>query len=107
MRSGNLKHKIDFLSATEVKNAFGEVENTFTIFKSAYSEILPLSAKEYLASKQKKAEVTHKIELRFLSGILPTMQIVYGSRKFEIESIINVRELNKTLHIMATEIING
>lgn len=107
MRSGNLKHKIDFLELIETKNSFGEIENTFALFKYAYSSIVPTSAKEYFASGQTNAQATHKIELRYLSGITPSMQIVYGSRKFEIISIINVREMNKTLQIIATEIIHG
>ena len=107
MRSGNLKRKIDFIAAIETKNDFGEIEKTFEIFKSAYAEILPLSAKEFLSSKQMNAEVTHKINLRYLSGILPTMIIVYSARRFKIESILNMREENEILQVIATEIIYG
>lgn len=105
MRSGNLKHKIDITSYADVKNDFGEVEKSFSVFKTTYASIVPVSGKEYFASKQTNAEVSHKIECRFISGITPSMRIVYGARVFNIESVINIREANKILQIMATEVL--
>jgi len=105
MRSGNLKHKIEIQSYTETSNDFGEVTKGYSTFKTVYASITPLAGKEYFASKQLNAEVSHKIECRYISGVLPSMRIVYDSRIFNIESVINIREANKTLQIMAVEVI--
>ena len=105
MRSGNLKHKIEIQSYTETSNDFGEVTKGYSTFKTVYASITPLAGKEYFASKQLNAEVSHKIECRYLSGVLPSMRIVYGTRIFNIESVINIREANKTLQIMAVEVV--
>ena len=103
MRSGNLKHKIEIKSYAETENDFNEVIKVYSLFKTTYASILPISGKEYFASKQVNAEVSHKIECRFISGVNSSMQIVYGTRIFKIESVINIREENKTLQIMVTE----
>jgi len=105
MRSGNLKHKIEIQSYTETSNDLGEVTKGYSTFKTIYASITPLAGKEYFASKQVNAKVSHKIECRFISGVLPNMRIVYGTRIFNIESVINIREVNKTLQIMAVEVI--
>jgi len=106
MRSGNLKHKIEIQSYIQTQNDFGEVIEGYSVFKTVYASIVPISGKEYFASKQVNAEVSHKIECRYVAGVLPTMRIVYGSRIFEISSPpINVREANKILQIMAVEVI--
>lgn len=105
MRSGNLKHKIEIQSYSETSNDFGELVKGYSIFKTAYASITPISGKEYFASKQVNAEISHKIECRYLVGVKPTMRIVYGDRTFNIESVLNIREENKTLQIMAVEIL--
>lgn len=107
MRSGNLKHKIDFETSAPTQDDFGGVVDGFSVFGQAYASITPISGKEYFSSKQTNAEVSHKIECRFISGITPSMRIAYRARVFSIESVINIREENKTLQIMASEVING
>lgn len=104
MRSGNLKHKIVIQTYTETQNDFGEVVKGWSDFKTAYASITPLSAKEFFKAGTHN-EVTHKIELRYLKGIAPKMRVLYGTREFSIESVINVREANKTLQLICTEVI--
>lgn len=105
MRSGNLKNKVAFETYAETQNDFGEVIKGYSDFKTVYASIVPLSGKEYFSAQQINAEISHKIECRYFAGVLPTMRIVYGTRIFNIESVINIREANKTLQIMCTEVI--
>lgn len=107
MRSGNLKHKIVIESYAETKNAVGEVTKEWSEFATTYSSIVPLSGNEKFSSNEVHAEVTHKIEMRFISGVLPKMRVVYGSRNFDIKSAINIREQNRTLYLMCSEVIDG
>ena len=103
MRAGSLNKKVEFQSLTKTKNSFKEVVDGWTKFAEAYVSILPLKSSEKFLSKKTSAEVTHKILMRFMDGIKPSMQIVHGSRVFKIDGIINVREENKTLQITASE----
>jgi len=103
MRSGNLKHKITIQTYSETQNDFGEVIKGWSDFKTAYASIIPLSAKEFYKAGTHN-EVTHKIELRYLKDIKPKMRVLYGTRIFDIESVINVREDNKTLQLICTEL---
>lgn len=102
MRSGNLKHKVVIQSYSETQNAYGEVVKGWSDYKEAYASILPLSAKEYFKAGT-HAEVSHKIEMRFVDGVKPKMRVLYGERVFAIESVINVREASKTLQLICTE----
>jgi len=104
MRSGNLKRKITIQTYNETPNEFGEVVKEWVDFTIAYASITPLSAKEFYKAGTHN-EVTHKIELRFISGIVPKMRVIYGSREFSIESVLNIREENKTLQLICTEVV--
>lgn len=107
MRSGSLRHKIDIKTYTEIKNEYGEIIKTWVSFAVSYASVTPVSGKEYFESKKTNASITHKIKIRFINGITPLMKIFYDGREFEIDSVLNIREENKELLIMATEIING
>jgi len=104
MRSGNLKHKIIIQTYSETQNDFGEVVKGWEDFKTAYASITPLSAKEYYKAGT-NAEVSHKIELRYLKDIKPKMRVMFGAREFSIESVLNIREANKTLQLICTEVV--
>lgn len=104
MRIGNLKHKITLQSYSETQNDFGEVIKGWVDFKAAYASIIPMSAKEYFNGGV-QAEATHKVECRYLKDITPKMRVLYGTRVFDITSVINIREENKTLQLICTEVV--
>ena len=104
MRSGNLKHKVTIQTYSETQNDFGEVVKGWIDFKTSYAAILPLRAKEFYKVGT-HAEVTHKIEMRYADGVKPKMRVIHGAREFSIESVLNIREANKTLQLICTEVI--
>lgn len=104
MRSGNLKHKITIQTYSEAQNSFGEVVKGWSDYEMVYASITPLSAKEFFKAGV-QAEATHKVELRYLKDVKPKMRVIYGSRVFDIESVINVREANKTLQLVCSEVV--
>ena len=104
MRTGSLKHKIIIQSYTETQNDFGEVVKGWTDFKSAYASITPLSAKEFFKAGV-NAEVSHKVIVRYIADVKPKMRVLFDTREFSIEGVINVREENKTLHLFCTEVV--
>ena len=61
---------------------------------------------EYFAAQSTQADVTHRIVLRFLSVIIPKMRVKFGSRVFDILSIINVNERNRELQLMCRESVD-
>lgn len=63
----------------------------------------PISGREFWAGHQVQAEVTHRIRMRYLPGVRPTMKVFFGEREFEIESIINWQERNIDLQLMCKE----
>jgi len=103
MRSGNLKHKVVIQEYSEVNN-YGEVQKSWNDFSTAYASITPLSAKEYFKAGVQN-EVTHKIEMRFIQGVKPKMRVMFGEREFSIESVLNIREENKALQLICSEVV--
>jgi SPP1 family predicted phage head-tail adaptor len=104
LRIGALRHQVTIQSYTKSRDSYGgEVETWTDLHTGVWASVEPLIGREYLAAKQVQAEVSHKVRMRYIAGLLPAMRIVWGTRTFEIESILNVQERNRELVIMATE----
>ena len=103
MRSGPLRHWVTIRTYTKSRDSYGAEVETWADFADTWASVEPLIGREYMAAKQVSAEVSHKIRMRYIAGLLPTMKIAWGAREFEIVSILNVQERNMEIVIMATE----
>ncbi|PHR57283.1 MAG: head-tail adaptor protein [Arcobacter sp.] len=104
MRSASLKHTIVIQSSIEIPDSFGGVSKSWNDFKTVRASVKPQSAKEFFSAGV-QAEATHKIEVRYVLGLNPKMRILFGTRVFDIKSILNIQERNKVLHIICTEVL--
>ncbi len=103
MEAGKLRHKIDIQQFTTAKDSYGEDIKTWASFHKTFAEIRPLRGKEYFDTQQIVPEVDNKIVIRYRSGIAPTMRVVWGSRTYEIRSVINFDERNVMMEMLAVE----
>lgn len=103
MRAGTLKHRIVIQSETKTPDGIGGSTLTWADKMEAWAAIWPLSAKESLDAMKLELVVTHKIRIRYRSGITAKNRIKFGSRIFNIVSLINLDERGRTLDMLATE----
>jgi SPP1 family predicted phage head-tail adaptor len=54
----------------------GQIETEWTLLRSIWAQIRPLSAREYLAAQQIQSQVSSVIKIEFASDIDATMRIV-------------------------------
>lgn len=102
-RIGELRHYIEVWAFTVTEDVIG---NQIVIWKKAggaWAIIEPLGGEERLVASIVRAETTHKVTMRHLAGITPANQLIFGSRIFEIESILNVEEKNREMVLMCKE----
>lgn len=103
MRAGRLRHKITIEHSSEVRDGRGETTKTWSTFATPRAGIYPQSGGENFQLHQENNSVSHKIVTRYMAGITPDMRVSYNGRVFDIESVINVGERNKMLHIWCKE----
>ena len=101
-RVGAMRNYITIEESTET-NTTGERTLTWAEYKSCWASVMPLDGKEKFNLQQTMAEVTHRIRTRYISGVNPKMRITWGSRTFNITSVINLDEGNHWLEILAVE----
>lgn len=102
----DLRHRITVQAENPTTGTGGGRGNPWaspTTVATVSACIEPLRGMERVRAMQIQDTTTHKITLRYRSGILPRHRIKFGTRLFNIHSVINVEERNRWIEIMAEE----
>lgn len=105
MNIGALRHKITFKSRSNQKDTFGETEDVWVDFKTAWASITPVSGSPYYKDGIAGHEITHKIVIRYIPGIKENMQVYFAGRLFLILAALNIQEKNSEIHLLCKELI--
>lgn len=105
MRAGELRHRVTIQQPVESRNSFGEVTVTWQDVATVWAAIEPLRGREFWEARQTVAEMDVRIRIRYRSGITPKMRVVWGSKVYDIESVIDVESRRKELHLMCREMV--
>lgn len=106
MNIGKLRHRVTFRIRSISQNDFGEWITSYTDWVTVWAAIEPNLGKRYMEALQANSEVQGVIRIRYRSGVLPTMRIVYGSQTFSIVAIVHPLEQKKELHILYKEALD-
>ena len=106
IRACDLRHTIVIQAENPTEDAGGGQTDPWaspTTVATVRACIVPLRGSEALRSMQLEDKVSHRITVRWRSGITPKMRIKFGTRLFNIRSAINVEERSRWLEILADE----
>lgn len=106
MRAGQLRHTISIQEQTDTADGMGGFTTSWADISgmdAISAAIWPFSSKESLDAMKLELVVTHKIRIRYRSGITAKNRIKFGSRIFNIISLMNHDERGISWDIMATE----
>ena len=104
MRAGLLNKRIDIETNTDSPDSFGYMAASWAALASSLpATITPLRGDERVRGAETGGEVSHKVTIRYLAGVTPKHRIKFGSRYFDIQSVINVQERNRMIELMCVE----
>jgi SPP1 family predicted phage head-tail adaptor len=89
MRAGTLRHRVRVEHKAETRDDYGGVDTGWTTFAASVpAAILPVSGREFFAAEAQQSEVSAKIVMRQLDGLLPSMRIVHAGHQYNIRAIL-------------------
>jgi SPP1 family predicted phage head-tail adaptor len=103
MKAGKLRHSILIQKKVVFRNSIGEEEVTYEDFALVYASIEPIGGREYFLAQQTQSAVDYKFMMRYRSGIKPDFRIFWGTRIFNITSVLNLEERNTQLMLYCRE----
>ncbi len=106
MRIGPLNKRVAIRSASSTRNDYGEPIPSWSTDATVWASVEPLSGRERVGAQQQHAETTHRIRMRYQPGTTVTTvkRILFGTRVFEIISVINKKEKNLMLELLCKEV---
>ena len=105
MRAGTLRHRIVIQRATSAPDAAGQQIKTWATWNTVWAMIVPLQGRELVAAEQAQSETTVHIRIRYLDGLLTTDRVLWDSRYFAINGIVNPGERNIEMQLLCKEIV--
>ena len=88
MKIGKLRHRITFEKPVKVDDGYQGFTVTWHPVCVVWASVEALGGREYFYAHQIKAEVTHRVTIRYNSKISTEMRINHGGKILMIESII-------------------
>lgn len=106
--AGKFRQVITIQQRADTADGMGGFTTTWgTYAANVRAAMRPYTGKEYWAAGMKQTEASAVFSIRYQAGITQAMRILFGSRVYDIASIINPDEANRELHIMAIERSEG
>lgn len=105
MQSGQLRHRVSIQHLSgSVSDGVGNVRQTWTdVYTDIPASIEPIASRELYAAEKTETKNSHKITIRYMDGINSKMRVVFGSRMFNIDGILNKDERNISLEMVCAE----
>lgn len=96
---GRLRHRVTIQSVTRTRDSYGDPIETWATTHTVWANIEPQTGRERVAAAQIVAETDVMIRIRYVAGILPTMQVVEGSDVYDILAVRNLYGRDRWLEL--------
>lgn len=99
---GRLRERVTIQQATERRNSLGESTLEWATYTERWASVEGLSSREVLLLGQQQTEVSHRVRLRYVTGLTQQMRLVWRSRVLEITTLLE--HANRSEHeLLCTE----
>ncbi len=104
MRGGKLRRVVSIQAPTLTQTGTGNPQASWTTFAATvFARIEEASGKEQIQAGQLNPQRPLTIYIRYLAGVTAAMRVLYGTRTFEITSVLNVNERNREMELTCLE----
>jgi len=101
--AGTLRHRVTLQEPSDVPDGAGGFSRSWQDVASLRADIQPAGGTERLHGLQLQWRVTHRVILRYRTGVTTAMRLVYNGRALNIRAVINRGEANAWLDVLAEE----
>lgn len=101
--AGELRHKVRIIELGLSQTAGGATEIANYLVGDAWGAVEALQGRELYAAQQRVAEVTHKVTIRYRSGIKAKNRVWYGNREFQVAAVYDQLETREFLVLLCIE----
>ena len=108
MRIAQLRNRVALQTGTDSKDGSGVPEQSWATTTTRWAEVRPLRGVEAFQAAQLNADVDHMVTMRYdatVGAATPKNRLLWGSRAFDILSVVNVDERDEWLEFLVREAV--
>jgi SPP1 family predicted phage head-tail adaptor len=100
MSAGRYRHRITIERPISGQDDYGAPIEGWEPIGTFAASIEPLTGREYIAAFAVQSEISTRLRLRYVAGILPSYRATYRGITYDVLSIINREMRNIELELM-------
>lgn len=100
MLAGKLRETVTIQQKSVTRDAYGAEVVSWSTVATVPAQVQPIAGREYVAMRQAQSVVTHRVRIRYTSGINTGMRVQWGGTNFDIVEAINVDARNRQLELL-------
>lgn len=104
VQTGRLRHRVTIQRLTRTEPGDGTVTVDWTPLETVWASIEPLRGRELIEAQAFGARTTHRVRMREYDGLTSKDRLLFGSRSFEIDSVMDYQERGAEFELMCTEV---
>ena len=101
--AGNLRHRVSIQSLSGTLDSYGEPTSGWSTDETVWASIESISGNEVDIGEGQAGIITHSVSMRYTANATPKKRLLFGSRVFGIQSVLNHEERNEYLVLKCKE----
>lgn len=106
LRSGHMRHYVTIQQQSVVRAADGSETITWIELDKVYAWLRPSGGRESFIAQQDWSTVGYMISIRFRTDVTPKMRVLFGSRIFRIEAVVDPTGRREALDLRCIELLD-
>lgn len=103
--TGSLSKRVSIQQADRASDGAGGSMVPWSDVATVWASIEPVNGHESYIAQALHGKISHKMRMRYRTGIAPSMRALYGSRTFNILAALNDNEKGRYLLLFCEESI--
>lgn len=95
---GKLRERVTVQQASEARNAIGETVFSWSTYATVWASVDGVSSREALDSGKIDVQISHRVRMRYLSGLTQNMRLSWRGRTLDIVSLLEYG--NRSEHVL-------
>jgi SPP1 family predicted phage head-tail adaptor len=101
IRPGEMRERVTVQQATPTVNSIGESTLTWNTLTTVWAAVNGVSSSEALVDGQQESRITHRVRLRYITGLKHTDRFLWRGRVLQIVSLLEYA--NRSEHVAVCE----
>jgi SPP1 family predicted phage head-tail adaptor len=106
VRVGRLRHRVTIQAETATADAGGGYAATWADVATVWARIEAMAGRELVLGGVIRGDASHRVTMRYRSGVSPDSRLVYDGRVFDVLSVANTEERDEVLTLMCREVVS-